>query len=825
MSKRRPPLASPGTKRRKVADQTQIDSFFSPQKSTLNLSKSLASPSVKRGSQSSIPKSNKGSSSQSETSSTAREVVDVDSWDSGFPGVLGPIHDSLPVTKPSSDPSLFFPPNHIGTTKNSSVPYAFLANTLSEVARTRSRISIINSLTNAFRIILMHDPISLLPAIYLLSNTLSPPYIQTELGLGPSTISQSIQHVSGLPSSALRKLYNKTGDPGDVAVEAKSNMRTLLPHPPLLVPYVYEALLKISKSKGQGASKQRQSIAEKLLVSAKGEETRFLVRTLCQNLRVGAVRTSILTALARAIVLTPLDSQLKFAIPEHSTWYATKTLLDAACPVMEGKSNSARDVLYGKFKNAETLIRQIFCQHPNYDHIIKGLFEVRLDGLAEKVPLAVGVPLYPNLGSPIRSLDEIYERLGDLPFTAEFKYDGQRAQIHAWKPTDDVVKVSIFSRHLEDMSSKYPDVVALVERMLLSSKAQNFIMDSEIVAIDPSDGSLRTFQELSTRARKDVNLSDVQVPVCVFGFDLMYLDGKKLLETDFRHRRALLQTRFSPLNMGTKERTRFDHVERCESVDGRLAVEAFWAKAIDSRSEGLMIKLLDTEIPEYTPDKETGSNKKPLFATYNADKRTYAWMKLKKDYVMEGGVSDSLDLIPIGAWNGNGRKAKFWSPILLAMWNPSSGRATAVCKCMSGFSDTFYKDVTDRYTLTEDSDVCSQKPLWDCELGGFRPDVYFKPQEVWEIRGADITISPVSIAAKGLVSSTKGLSLRFPRFIKIREDKGISQASTPQFLADMYTSQQGRSGRKGGHDEGDLVDIDVSCSGAEEEDEGEEEEG
>ncbi|KAK0208810.1 ATP-dependent DNA ligase [Desarmillaria ectypa] len=722
------------------------------------------------------------------------------------------------------DPSLLFPPNDIGTTKTSSVPYAFLSHTLSEVSGTRSRISIINALTNAFRTILMHDPTSLLPAVYLLSNTLSPPYIQTELGLGPSAISQAIQHVSGLSSSALRKLYNKTGDPGDVAVEARSNTRTLLSHSPLLVPSVYSALLKISKSKGKGASKQRQSIAEKLLVSAKGEETRFLVRTLCQNLRVGAVRTSILTALARAIVLTPLDSQLKFTSPEHSTWYATKALLDGACSVVEDKSNPSRDILYTKFKNAETVVRQVFCQHPNYDHIITGLFEVGLDGLAEKVPLTVGIPLYPTLGTPIRSLDEIYERLGDLPFTAEFKYDGQRAQIHAWKAADDFVKVRIFSRHLEEMTSKYPDVVALVEHMILSSKAQNFIMDSEIVAINPSDGSLRTFQELSTRARKDVNLADVQVPVCIFGFDLMYLDGKKLLETDFRQRRALLQTRFPPLNTGSKDVARFDHVDRCDSVDGRPAVEAFWAKAIDSRSEGLMVKLLDTEISEHNLDKETSSNRKSLFATYNADKRTYAWMKLKKDYVMEGGISDSLDLIPIGAWNGNGRKAKFWSPILLGMWNPNSGCIVAVCKCMSGFTDIFYtinqrrtKDITERYALREDSDVCSQKPRWDCELGGFRPDVYFKPQEVWEIRGANITVSPVSVAAKGLVSSTKGLSLRFPRFIRVRKDKGVSQASTPQFLADMYASQQGKSGRKGGNDEGDLVDVDVSDSEAEEE--------
>ncbi len=428
MSKRRASLASPENKRRKFTDQAQIDSFFSsPKKSTLNSSKS-PTPSAKQSSRSSITKSNKPSSSQLIVSSTSREIIDVDLWDSDpvRPAAsaeeldaVGPTHNSSPVAKPSAlvmslsrnegdfrcppyetlpqdvslfkpDPSLFFPPIHIGT-KTSSIPYAFLAHTLSEVSGTRSRISIINVLTNSFRVILMYDPASLLPAVYLLSNTLSPPYIQIELGLGPSAISQAIQHVSGLSSSALRKLYNKTGDPGDVAVEAKSNMRTLLPHPPLLVPSVYEALLKISKSKGQGASKQRQSIAEKLLVSAKGEETRFLIRTLCQNLRVGAVRTSILTALARAIVLTPLDPQSKLKNPEHSTWYATKTLLDAACPIMERKPNPSRDTLYAMFKNAETLIRQVFCQHPNYDHIITGLFEVGLDGLAEKVPLTVGM--------------------------------------------------------------------------------------------------------------------------------------------------------------------------------------------------------------------------------------------------------------------------------------------------------------------------------------------------------------------------------------------------------------------------------------------------
>lgn len=149
------------------------------------------------------------------------------------------------------------------------------------------------------------------------------------------------------------------------------------------------------------------------------------------------------------------------------------------------------------------------------------------------------------LGSPTRSLEEIYNRLGDLPFSAEFKYDGQRAQIHAARMADANGDIKIFSRHLEDMTLKvssnydiwlplskspafqYPDIIGLVNGMFKESTALNsFIMDAEIVAIDPVTGAIKSFQELSSRARKDVNLKDIRISVCVFAFDLMYLNGE-----------------------------------------------------------------------------------------------------------------------------------------------------------------------------------------------------------------------------------------------------------------------------------------------------------
>ncbi|KAI5825701.1 hypothetical protein K523DRAFT_419833 [Schizophyllum commune Tattone D] len=128
---------------------------------------------------------------------------------------------------------------------------------------------------------------------------------------------------------------------------------------------------------------------------------------------------------------------------------------------------------------------------------------------------------------------------------------------------------------------------------------------------------------------------------------------------------------------------------------------------------------------------------------------------------------------------------------------------------MSGFTDVFYKALNDRYPLTEQSETCSKQPLWGGDFGGFKPDVYFKPHEVWEVRAADITVSPVSVAAKGLVSDSRGLSLRFPRFITTREDKGIEEATTASQVALMYQQQQARGVDGGGNDEGDLLDVDV----------------
>lgn len=273
-----------------------------------------------------------------------------------------------------------------------STPYSFLTHTFCSLSATRSRIDISNILTNALRSIIRHDQRSLLHALYLLSNSLAPPYVPIELGLGPSIISKAIQRVSGLTPAAIKRLYTKFGDPGDVAFVAKSNVRTLVPHPPLTVNGVFASLLLICNTKGSGAGKQKASIVEKLLVAAKGEEARFLVRTMGQHIRVGAVRTSILTALARALVLTqpPTLSDLT-----SSTYFAGEDLIQQIKPTTgRGKqkvsNDSARADILQKYADAEALLKRVYVQHPNYDHIIEAILDAGLKGLADRVILSIG---------------------------------------------------------------------------------------------------------------------------------------------------------------------------------------------------------------------------------------------------------------------------------------------------------------------------------------------------------------------------------------------------------------------------------------------------
>ncbi|KKA28852.1 hypothetical protein TD95_000266 [Thielaviopsis punctulata] len=658
--------------------------------------------------------------------------------------------------------------------------YSLLVRCFVLINGTTSRIRIVDTLVNCLRIIIEGDPSSLLPAVWLATNAIAPPYESMELGLGGSAISKALRTACGLDARALKSLYDKHGDAGDVAFEAKKKQSFTLRKPqPLTIKGVYASLVKIATTKGQGSAQVKQSIVDKMLQNARGgEESRYIVRTLSQHLRIGAVKTTMLIALSRAFLLSkPPGAE-----------YTVKN--------REYLASLKKEYLAEIWSSAEQLIKSCFARRPNYADIIPHLLEIGVtDELALRCCLTLHTPLRPMLGSITRDLSEMLTKLQNHQLTCEFKYDGQRAQVHC----DASGKVTIFSRHLELMTDKYPDLVALIPQ-IRGEGVSSFIMEGEVVAVDSLTGELRNFQALSNRARKDVEIGSVTVQVCLFAFDLMFLNGESLLSRDFRERRELLRSLFVQVPQ------RFTWVKNIDATSSDSeSVLDFFKSAIESKCEGIMVKILDTVSPiedasssameegktkddEKTP-KPRG-RRKPLLATYEPDRRLESWLKVKKDY---SSSFDTLDLIPVAAWHGSGRKAKWWSPILMAVRNEETGSLEAVCKCMSGFSDVFYKENRAVYNDGEDGsepqNTRTTQPAF-VEYLGPRPDVWFEPHEVWEMGFADITLSPTYSAAIGLVSDERGLSLRFPRFIKKREDKSMEEASTNSFLASLFHKQE-----------------------------------
>lgn len=342
---------------------------------------------------------------------------------------------------------------------------------------------------------------------------------------------------------------------------------------------------------------------------------RYITRTLIQHLRIGAVKTTMVIALSHAFSLSA---------PNDADW---------ECPTIP-ESREARQKLFSK---AEEVLKQCFARRPNYNDIIPSLLRGGIDIIEANCGMAIHVPVKPMLGSITRDLIEMLTKLNGRAFSCEFKYDGQRAQIHC----DSNGKVSIFSRNLELMTPKYPDLVELVPK-IRGEGVQSFVMEGEIVAVDPETGQIKPFQILAERERKNVDAGSISIDVCLFAFDLMYLDGRELLSRPFRERRELMHSMFTEIPM------KFVWVRSLDATSIDVdAVREFFRSSLKAKCEGIMVKVLDNshEPLALTPEediedaieevatsvtikgkgkeieKRAGCRKKSFLATYEPDRR------------------------------------------------------------------------------------------------------------------------------------------------------------------------------------------------------------
>ncbi|KAI0778223.1 ATP-dependent DNA ligase [Trametes elegans] len=627
------------------------------------------------------------------------------------------------------------------------VPYAALAKVFSLIEATTKRIEKTSLLTSFLLLVILRrakgDTQSLLQAVYLCINRLCPDYVGIELGIGESLLIKAISESTGRSVSVVKADLKKEGDLGLVAMNSKNSQKTLFKPKPLTLPTVFKNLKEIALSSGHSSQNKKVSIITKLLASCQGQEAKYIVRSLEGKLRIGNAERTVLVALAHAAVLAEQESSNK---------------------------RSSKEKLAARLEEAASIIKQVYSELPNYDMVIPALLDTGVDRLREVCKLTPGVPLKPMLAKPTKAIGEVLDKFEGKKFTCEYKYDGERAQVH--KLADGTI--AVFSRNSEDMSKKYPDLMEQLPKCIKEG-TETFVFDAEAVAIDKDTGKLMPFQELSRRKRKDVKVEDIKVRVCLFAFDLLYLNGEPLLQKDFTGRRELLRERFQPVDSEFQYAKSSD----CETTD---EIQAFLEESVKDGCEGLMVKMLEGELSHYQPSR-----------------RTVNWLKLKKDYL--AGVGDSLDLVVVGGYYGKGKRTNVYGAFLLACYDADSEEYQTICKIGTGFSD---EALQSHYEALKPLEMST--PRGDVKVGGAKPDVWFEPKVVWEVLTADLSLSPIYTAAQGLVEE-RGISLRFPRFIRIRDDKAADDATGPEQIAEMYQRQalaqsKGKKGKGADADDG-----------------------
>ena len=591
-------------------------------------------------------------------------------------------------------------------------------------------------LSNLFIKIINEYPQDLPKVYYFLSSKVGPEYISPEFGIGEGILEKIVGKVIGISDKQLKEKLIETGDLGIVACEGKKNVKTMDafsnfikigPKKKLSISQVMKTYKNVAIKKGKSSQEEKIKILCDLMFKAESEELKFLVRSLQKSLKIGASFKTILNSLARSIT-----KLLKNKIDEKEIYrilLASKNQL------------SDEDIFFG-----------------HIIELIQKKNEKNFSDLINLCHIRCGIPVNPQLARPTTGIKVIFERFEDTPFTCEYKYDGFRGQIHYFEK-----KTQIFSRNLENMTETYPDIVEFIDNFIKESaeqknkKVSSFILDCEMVAYDKKNDKILPFQQLTTRSRKNVDLSTITIHVCMFCFDILLLNDEILINKTLRERRKYLYETF----------TESQYIQFAKHLDSgdEQEMEAFMTESVNAGCEGLIIKAIDKN-SEYMPGQ-----------------RNFNWLKLKKDY-LDTSLGDSIDLVIIGASYGKGKRKGLYGSFLLACYNDDNETYETVTMTGGGLKDTQLEELYNKL-----KEIILPKAPSNYKLGKVEPDVVFEAKIVIEVKTADLSMSPIYTAGYDLTPDHRGVSLRFPRFQRTRDDKKPFEACTSEEIVKLYNSQ------------------------------------
>ena len=577
--------------------------------------------------------------------------------------------------------------------------FSIISDAFQKMEATSKRLELTDILVELIKEI-PEDVIS--KAVYLIQGKLRPNFEGVELGIAEKLVMKAMSKSSGIPLKKIEEDYNKGGDLGQTAENIlQQKIQTTFLSETITLERVYETLLKISNLEGKGSQEMKMRYVSSILNDATPQEAKFILKILLGTLRLGIAENTVMDALAIAFTGEKENRE-----------------------VIENAYNVSSDL--GK-------VAQVVSTG--------GIEQIR------KFQIQLFNPIRPMLADRIKSGEDTIKKFQN-DFAAEYKLDGERAQIHKQKDT-----IMIFSRSLENITSYYPDIVEKISKLIISD---DVILEAEVVAMNTNSGDFLPFQELMHRRRKyEIDEAVTKYPITVNFFDVLFSNGKNCMEMEYMERRKLLEkiikeddfARLTPMSIINNEEQILEVLEN----------------SINSGCEGLMLKHLNS--------------------TYRAGIRGSNWLKLKREY--QNDLGDSLDLVVIGAFFGKGRRTGKYGTLLLATYNDEEDVFPSICKVGTGFSDEsldqLYQILSPKVTLKKNPRIISDMAA----------DMWFEPELVIEIVASEITQSPIHKTASDKIKENTGLALRFPKFTgKIRTEKNAEDASTDEEVIALYKVQK-----------------------------------
>ncbi len=565
---------------------------------------------------------------------------------------------------------------------------------------TASRLSLIEILSELFSKV-QKDEVA--KVSYLLQGRVAPFYEATEIGMAEKSVAASIARAYGESREEVLKKYGQLGDLGKVAQQL-DNKSQVTSHK-LPISDIFDCLTKISGFTGDGTVENKISTLADLLAKVDGVEAKHLVRIPLGTSRLGI---------------------------------GDPTILDAFAALKLG-DRSKRKLLEGAYNKISDL-----------GLIGEVLWKDGLKGV-EKVDVTVGRPLRSQLAERINDPKTILEKFGGEAHV-QYKYDGFRVQIHK-----EGSKIRFFSRNLEETTPMFPD---LVEGVLKQIKAKSVILDSEALAFNPESDEFLPFQQTTQRRRKyGIEEAAKRLPLKAMVFDIIYLNGKSLVDVPLKQRIKLLE-----------ESVAGDEVliaQPGEITNQPERIQELFDDALTKGLEGLIVKRPDS--------------------LYEAGARNFNWIKLKRH--SSGELKDTIDCVILGYIYGRGKRAEFGAgALLVGVYDKENDAFVTVSKIGTGLTDEEWREIHKR----ADKIKVDKKPARVHSI--LEPSVWIAPEIVIEVLADEITRSPNHTAGMKVDEKTgvkePGYALRFPRLVTFRDaDKQAEDATTVKELIEMYNQQ------------------------------------